>query len=189
VIEPQGVYAEIFQSALPYLQVRGNVLHTRIAYDFACRLLREEEADRAVVLPAILLHDIGYSQLSSEELGKAFGPNLKDRTWQLLHERQGARLARELLEELGYAEELTEQICEIIDGHDTRLKTLGPEDSIVKDADKLFRYTTAGVEFAFTWFNLEQQAYAQLLTEQLDLWFFTRTARRIAREQIEMLAV
>ena len=53
---------EIYALAEPYWQTRSNEIHVPGSYELARRLLAAyPEADPDVVLPAILLHDCGYS--------------------------------------------------------------------------------------------------------------------------------
>ena len=51
----------------------------------------------------------------------------------ILHEKEGVRLGRPLLKDLGYDETLVAEVCNIIDGHDTRPTALNLDDSLVKD--------------------------------------------------------
>ena len=69
-----AIEERIYQLAKPYLTVRHNDIHTQIALDFAVRLLKGGKGDRRVVIPAIILHDVGYSRFSDEMLSMAFGP-------------------------------------------------------------------------------------------------------------------
>jgi hypothetical protein len=64
----------IYNKAEYLLKTRNNTLHTRISYHYALNLLEAEGGDPRVVLPAILLHDVGYSQLPEKEIKDAFGP-------------------------------------------------------------------------------------------------------------------
>ncbi|HET6269482.1 MAG TPA: hypothetical protein VFE00_05325 [Arthrobacter sp.] len=73
--EPEGVIAldpelaAIWELASPFLKVRDNDAHTLYAFGLACALLdAHPEADAAVVLPAIMLHDIGWSQVPASEV-------------------------------------------------------------------------------------------------------------------------
>jgi CRISPR/Cas system-associated endonuclease Cas3-HD len=51
----------LWKAAKPWLNVRSNDEHTLISYALGQALLALiEEADEAVVLPAILLHDTGW---------------------------------------------------------------------------------------------------------------------------------
>ena len=71
------------------------------------------------------------------------------------HEIEGARIARELV-----SGEHVDEIATIIDGHDSRLEALSLNDSLVKDADKLWRYTTTGVAVGCDWFGMTPGEYA-----------------------------
>ena len=54
-------YKDIFEKAAPYLNTRKNEVHVSISYEFARRLLTHyPEADEEVVLPAVILHDVGW---------------------------------------------------------------------------------------------------------------------------------
>jgi HD superfamily phosphodiesterase len=74
----------------------------------------------------------------------------------LQHEKEGARIAREILEQIDYAPADIDEICAIIDGHDTRLTSLSLNDSLVKDADKLWRITPHGIDVAMPRFGLDR---------------------------------
>ena len=56
----------LWHDARPYLDVRNNDEHTIVAYALARILLDEiPEADESVVLPAVLLHDVGWKRARS----------------------------------------------------------------------------------------------------------------------------
>jgi HD superfamily phosphodiesterase len=95
------------------------------------------------------------------------------------HEIEGARIARELL-----SGEHVEEIATIIDGHDSRLEALSLNDALVKDADKLWRYTTAGVAVGCDWFAMTPAEYADHVEAQLQDVLFTPTAVAIARDEM-----
>ena len=72
-----------------------NKIHTEISTQFAYRLLEIEEAgDEDIVIPAILLHDVGWSQVPEELQLKAFGPKATLPEWNRVHEVEGVRIAR-----------------------------------------------------------------------------------------------
>jgi len=54
------LYQRIFELAVPFLQTRDNEIHTKVSYAFAERLVSVEGGDRNIVVPAILLHDVGW---------------------------------------------------------------------------------------------------------------------------------
>ena len=61
------IHTEIWDTALPYQDKRDDAGHAFITLEFAKQLVDLEHGDQDVVLPAIILHDTGWSQLSREE--------------------------------------------------------------------------------------------------------------------------
>lgn len=178
------VYQEIYERARPHLQTRHNELHTRIAYQFAMQLLDREGGDPDVVIPGILLHDLGWSRVPEDRQLEAFGPVVKEPELTRLHEREGAAMAERILLGVGYPPGQTRKIVEIVAGHDTRLESLGLDDSLVKDADKLFRLSGRGFAIDCSRFGTDPAEYLLWLEKRVDDWFFTETGRRLARSEI-----
>jgi HD superfamily phosphodiesterase len=176
----------VWAAARPYMRARKNDVHIPLAYDYAQQLLEHHPAaDREVVLLAILLHDIGWAVVDQEAIYRdGFGPNMMQSDVRVAHEREGARLAQEILHGLGYAPELVESVVQIIDGHDTRAEALSPEDELVKDADALWRFSVAGIAVACDWFGLTPGEYADRTEPQIEGRLFTEAARTIARAQL-----
>jgi HD superfamily phosphodiesterase len=168
------------------MRARKNDVHIPLAYDYAERLLEyRPAADREVVLLAILLHDIGWAVVDQDAIYRdAFGPDMNQSDVRVAHEREGARLAEEILSGLGYEPALVARVVEIIDGHDTRAEALSPEDELVKDADALWRFSIAGVGIACEWFGMTPGDYADRTEPQIDGRLFTETAREIARAEL-----
>lgn len=175
---------QILELAKPYLNTRKNDIHTEISCRFAIRLLESEPGDPAVVIPAILCHDLGWSRVPEELQLKAFGPKDFDRDLRRIHEVEGVNLARRVLLEVGYDPQKTAEILEIIDGHDSRLTAISDSDRIVKDADKLFRFEPVGLQIDAARFELEITVHAQWLRERIEEWFFTETAKKLALEEL-----
>lgn len=180
-------YARIYDLAEPYWQTRANEIHVPHSYALAQELLAgHPEANPDVVLPAILLHDIGYMVVPHDDhlkglAGAASGwePDITRR-----HEIQGAALAGEILTEVGWDQSWIEAIQDIIDGHDSRRHAVSIEDQLVKDADKLWRYTESAVRICHEWMKLTPDAYMQWVASEIDAWFFTDAARVIARREL-----
>jgi hypothetical protein len=136
--QPDSVYEKIYEKAKPYLDTRRNDVHVSLSYDFARRLLSHyPDADEEVVLPAIVLHDVGWKRVPEEKQLNAFGPRVKDKKKQRIHETEGVKIAKKILTRLNHDQEKILEILAIIDGHDTRLEALSLNDRLVKDADKL----------------------------------------------------
>lgn len=180
-----SIYDIILKRAEPYLDTRKNDIHISLSYGFALRLLGSyPEADAGVVLPAVILHDVGWKMVPEDEQLNAFGPHMNSKEMQRFHEVEGARIAEEILRSLDYDPEKIAEIVSSIDGHDTRRKALSVNDAIIKDADKLWRYTPKGVEIDHTRFNSSREDHLNMLQRSIDRWLFTDEARAMAREAL-----
>lgn len=145
----------IWLAAQPWLDVRSNDAHTLISYRLGQALLRiHPELDESVVLPAILMHDVGWKKFPIEQLAQAVGPNPKYPELQRAHEIEGVKIAREAFAALAIPGLQTDRILEIIDGHDTRRLAISPEDATMKDADKLWRFTAHGIATIGGWYGM-----------------------------------
>ena len=140
----KAIFEKIEALAKPYLDTRMNDLHTEISAGFARALIEKEGGSEDIILPAILLHDVGWKRVPEEFHLKAFGPKADAPEWQRVHEEEGAVIAREILLQVAYDKEKIRKILGIIDGHDSRKAALSLNDRIVKDADKLWRYSKEG---------------------------------------------
>lgn len=178
--------AAIVRHAQPYWQTRKNELHVPLVYAYSQRLLAHyPQADAAVVLPAALLHDNGWFMVPESRQQQAFGPNASDKEANRLHELEGVRIAGEILGELAYDAARSEQILAIIEGHDSRLTALSLDDSLVKDADKLWRFDPIGFAVDQERFGMDFAPYYGFLDERLDSWLFTPAAKEIARHHLD----
>jgi HD superfamily phosphodiesterase len=173
----------IFRLAKPFLSVRDNEVHTRAAVEFALRLLEIEEADRDIVIPAVILHDVGYNSLPEELMLRAYGPR-RENDITRIHEQEGARIAAAILNDIGYDTSKTSEILEIIDGHDTRPVALSINDQVVRDADKLTRYAKDLRSWPPSFFSTAREAAARL-ERLVDDWFFLSTSKLMAREELK----
>jgi hypothetical protein len=180
-----SAYADVWAAALPYMRARRNDVHVPLSFGYASRLVSAHpEADGDVVLLGILLHDIGWAVVDQEAIYRdAFGPGMMESDVRIAHEKEGARLARGILASLGYPDAVVEEVARIIDGHDTRRDALSLNDSLVKDADRLWRFCVTGVALASEWWSLTPAEYVVRLEEQLPL-FFTAAAETIARSEL-----
>ena len=180
--QPDSVYDEIYKQAKPYLDTRYNDVHTSLSYDFARRLLAHyPDVDERIVLPAVILHDVGWKMVPQEKQLNAFGPRAKDKKTQRIHEKEGVRIAGEILVRLNYDENKKRVILSIIDGHDTRLEALSLNDQLVKDADKLWRFTPEGVDIDHARFGIARDDYIGWLDTVMADWFFTPEAKEMAQ--------
>ena len=180
-----SVLDEIRQRAEPYWQTRSNEIHVPESFELARRLLdAHPEADAGIVLPAILLHDCGYFLVPEEDhlKGLAGAPIGWEADITRRHEIEGARLAGEILAAVGYDPERIARIQEIVDGHDSREEALSLEDALVKDADKLWRYTESGVRVCHVWVERTPEEFMDFVESRIDRWLITDAGKALARE-------
>ena len=168
-VPPLSRYDAVWRRAEPYMRARKNDVHVPLSFSWAQRLLdAHPEADRDIVSLAILLHDIGWYSIDMEDIiEKGFGPNMMQSDVRFLHESEGVRLSRPVLEETGWDEAVILAVAEIIDGHDTRPEPRHLNDRLVRDADKLWRFGVTGVSVACDWFKMTPGQYAARLEKQV----------------------
>ena len=131
-------------------------------------------------MPAMVLHDVGWSTVPEDKLMLAFGPRGRHPELLRQHEVEGARIASEILSLCGYSGDLVAEVTAIVDGHDTHEGARSIEDAIVRDADKLWRYTPFGLETVRGWFGHSEEEQIALLAEWRERRFFTDAGRTMA---------
>jgi HD superfamily phosphodiesterase len=143
-----------------------------------------ERGDEEVVIPAVLLHDIGWKMVPESLHLAAFGPNSSNPKLTRDHEVKGAKIAKSILKKFHYPPGKIKEICRIIRGHDTRKRPISRSDRIVKDADKLWRYSRKGIAIDLGRFRVSRRAYLIFLEGIIDQWFLAATAKEIAKKEI-----
>lgn len=181
----QEICTKLFKLAEPYLKVRHNDVHTRISFNFARQLLEHYRGRPEIILPAIILHDVGWSVVPKEKLLSAFGPQEFDEKLRRIHEIEGAKIAGKILGEISLAQGDRLEICRIIESHDSGENPTTLEEKLVKDADKLWRYTMVGYTIDYQRFGIDAEKYWKMLHGFLKEWFFTDLAREIAHKEWE----
>lgn len=173
---------EVWRAVVPETRARANDIHLPMSLAYAERLCAvHPEADALLVRVAILLHDTGWGRVDETRiLTEGFAGDWRKAEIRFEHERQGCLIAREVLPPLGYAEEFVERVVTIIDGHDTRPESKSLEDSLVRDADRLWRFDYAGIALAAGWFGLDPATYADRLETEIMPELLTDAAHTIA---------
>jgi hypothetical protein len=101
--------------------------HAKKVMGYVREILREEEGDWHILMPASILHDVGI-KVAEEKYGSAPGH---------LQEKEGPGVARRLLLKLGMRMEDIEEICEIIAHHHSPGIITTSNFKILYDADLL----------------------------------------------------
>ncbi len=152
------------------------------------------KANKYIIIPAIILHDIGWSQISQKDrLVSYFKTGTKEEYFfRLLHQCYGVQLANEILTKSFYPDKFIGDILTIISQHDTRKGFFNLNDAIVRDADKLWRYSRE--HFLATvnnrrYSDMQSRRFVEFLGKQINKksFFLTEEARQLARSDFKNL--
>ncbi|MBF0207099.1 MAG: HD domain-containing protein [Oligoflexia bacterium] len=182
-------YAKILEYAISCCRDENDQTHLLSAREMAFKILRSVPGEEDVVIPAIILHNIGRKNFDIEEEKINPGPGIyKNNTIRnernRLHEIEGAKMAQEFLTKINYPPNKTAEIVKTIDGHDSRQEALSINDSIVLDADKLSRYTPECFSMFCNKFNINENDFLQFLEKYSSIWFFNQISVVLAREYL-----
>lgn len=181
-----GVFVErdlpLWEAARPYLDVRNNDEHTIVAYALGRMFLRDmPEADESIVLPAIVLHDVGWKRIPKELLLDAIGSKPTRLDLVREHEVLGVEIAREILEKVQPEGVDHAAVLAIIDGHDTRDEAINLNDAVMKDSDKGWRLTPHGIRTIRGWYDADPAWFIEMVERRSNPKMLTEVGRRFAR--------
>ena len=167
-------------------RTRANDIHLPISVAYAERLCDAyPEADALVVRVTTLLHDTGWARVDETKIiSEGFSGDWRKADIRFEHERHGCDIAREVLPGLGYDDAFIRRVTDIIDGHDTRQVSHSLEDSLVRDADRLWRFTATGIALASGWFGLSPAEYARRLRSEIIPELLTEAAVQMAEAEL-----
>lgn len=132
----QDIQDEIFAAAYPYLQKgrpQWDIPHTKACMYWMKELIKHEGGNPRVLLPAIILHDIGYNEPGA----------IENKTE---HMRLGAEIAKQILLNFSFTEEERAQIIHLVGMHDDLTKVHSHEEQLVFEADSLGQIDCEKVE-------------------------------------------
>jgi len=175
----------LWNDAKPYLDVRNNDEHTLVAYALARAFLKEiPEAEESIVLPAILLHDVGWKRIDPSLLLLAIGKNPTRKDLVRDHEVFGVEIAREILQRHQLLDVDQDAVLDIIDGHDTVKEAKSLNDAVMKDADKGWRATSHGMKTIRGWYDWSKAEYVEALEKVSLPYMLTVPGRSLANGAI-----
>lgn len=185
-------YQKIWDVALPFQDKRDDKGHSEVVTEYAIKMCSLEEVNPDIVVPAAILHDIGWSKLTKEERMSIFDKNLPRETYlemRYKHQEEGVKLARQILENLNYDEKLIPEILEIISQHDTREGFISNNEGAMRDADKLWRYDKRGFLSDRTSTNLTEIEHLEKLRSNLSdtNFFYFDSAKELATNLLPKL--
>lgn len=184
------IFNEIWKLALPYQDQRDDSGHAVISLKYAQELVAVENGNEDVVIPAIMLHDIGWSLLIKGRRMLVFARSAHEEDKlevQLEHQKESVKRAEDILRKVNYPDEATREILEIISQHDTRKVFISKNEGLVRDADKLWRTSLEGFAAARARTLFHNEADWKKLEENMNKpdYFFSETACKIAFRELE----
>jgi len=181
---------KIWELSLPFQDSRkGETGHGEVVTYFALVLSRELGLDRSIVIPAAILHDVGWSKMPQSVKDDFFLPGFERSNQQMRkeHEQYGVKIARDILKRFSYPIKETNHILEIISQHDTRKGWYSHEDGAVRDADKLYRYTLIALMIDVDVQKSNIVTFEENATKKItvDSFFYHTRSRDIARLELK----
>jgi HD superfamily phosphodiesterase len=191
----KDIFKQIWELALPYQDKRDDSGHAATSLRYAQQLVELENGNEDVIIPSIILHDIGWSHLVKERRMLIFdrdSSKIVKHEVQLEHQNEGVKLAGEILRKVYYPEELIKEILEIISEHDTREGFISRNEGLVRDADKLWRTSEEGFAAAESRIKASGKPRDQASWEKMDEdlhkpgYFYSEKARQIANADYKL---
>ena len=185
------IYKRIRELAFPYQDKRNDKGHASITLKYALKLLALEGGDEDIVIPAIILHDTGWSQVRPDYVNAVFkGKTGFEQAFPVIiqHQNESVRLAADLLHRTGYPAPETREILEIILQHDTRRGFISKNEGLVRDADKLYRFSRIGFKNDIRRSGVTAKQECERLEKEINNpgYLYSDSARRIAAEELAM---
>ncbi|PIP86124.1 hypothetical protein COW83_00645 [Candidatus Collierbacteria bacterium CG22_combo_CG10-13_8_21_14_all_43_12] len=206
-------FVDFFKFVLPYLNVRTINVHVAICLGYLDQLIAEfpeENINRRVVALSLILHDIGWSKLSDQEIANSlgvFGLKLTDVAMapKKRHAIEGERLAKKILGEgdddgeFLFEPKLSVQdkdlIFKSIRFHDKPEEVSGFDESIPNSERKMPIEVKLLVDLDHIWSfvhldfwldtirkGIAPATYVQNLSKDLDLYFVTKPGKELAKK-------
>jgi len=184
------IFERIWELALPYQDKRDDAGHAEVTLSYARRLVELEDGDEDIVIPAIILHDIGYSQIPRERRMLIFDRNAAREERDAVryeHQEESVKLAKDILNKVGYPPDLMGEILDIISEHDTREGFISKNEGLVRDADKLWRFSRAGFDADEARQVTSNESRCKRLEARLKdpNYIYSQSARHIALKELE----
>ena len=185
------VFNIIWELALPYQDKRDDPGHAEVALRYATELVTLEKGNEDVVIPAIILHDVGYSQLPKERRLTVFNMGARDedrRSVVFEHQIESIKLAAKILRNVNYPDDLTDEILEIISQHDTRDGFISKNEGLVRDADKLWRTSREGFSVAEARAKAREADRFKEMEKGIERpkYFYSETAKQMALADVKL---
>lgn len=194
-------YQDIFERLLPELGVRTTDVHIATCIPFVEKLgnMIDKPFNHRAVYLGLMLHDIGWNQLSDEEIASSLGvTGLKINENSIgpkqKHAILGSQRAAEVLEEISIDPPLSSDEKELIVGavryHDEPWRLSEGDDiplemQIVCDVDHLWSFTHLNFWQDTVRKGVKPEDYISNLERDLESYFVTQKGKDIARNMLK----
>ena len=189
-------YNSIWEKAFPLLRQGrpGDDKHAIEVVEFILDYSKGKDLELDILIPVAIMHDIGHSAILPEHIIYVSGER-KLINAKLVHMLAGAKIAKDILESVGYNKEKIKEIVDIVSVHDMdQIKEVDIKDiyntenkKIFHDIDALDRYTKerlGSMKKLYPGKSFEE--LVKLVEDHLYLFFFDEF-RNIATERIKEL--
>jgi len=187
-------YEKIWKKVLPILKNGrpGDDIHAGETVKLVLNYKGKLKFDMDVVIPVAMMHDIGHSVILPEHFAYVTGPK-KIANAKLVHMLAGAKIAKDILDAVGYDKKKRKEVVEIITIHDfDQLKEVDwkkvyntPNKKFFHDMDALDRYTEERItNMSFVYKN--RKKLLDLLEKMMDNLFYDEF-RKIAEDGMRFL--
>lgn len=168
------------ESLLKGIGKKDYVLHSKMVSRAMSELIKTEGGDPDVLIPASILHDIGWVNVPDEKRFPKTEEEKKES--ERLHIEMAPDLIKQILSELDYSEELIERIIKIVISH----KSKNPENNEIAcmvDADNLSdTYEESFYSDIISYKSTPEKTYDFRSHNK----FFTVTANQIFLKQLQL---
>ena len=154
------------------------VLHVETVTRAMSELLEKEDGDSSVLIPAALLHDVGWSEVS-EDLQLAASKEDKARAGKQ-HIEKAPPIIKRILSELGYNSQTINKIVGIVLAH-KYTKPESKDEQLLIDADTLSDTYKGPFYSDIASYNTTPQDALRFRSQNT---FYTETAKRIFEKEI-----
>ena len=136
------------------------------------------------LMPAIILHDIGWSQLGEE---KNYAWHSKEN--RILHMKEGAKIAKRILLKTHYKIDLIERIVYLVGTHDKEYLRESPvslDEKFLRDADSCFIFSEVSFwkDYHLQGSDYTPQSFLEILLEKYSKKY-TEAASIIVKENVK----
>ena len=189
-------YQDFYQAILPRLHARTTDVHTALSVSFVNELIALSgfDVDKKILTTAVLLHDIGWAELTPKQIAlslnySAFSYSDEALLPKRLHASLGAEAVKELLPQhasnLGLTDVDIAFIVKLVRFHDQIdpwPDTPQPaEYLLLGDADRMWSYTQENFWLDTIRKHTAPEQYVQNITDAIDGYFLTDAGKTIAR--------